>query len=188
MDFKALVEKRRSIRQYRDQPIPEPDLLKCIEAARLAPSACNSQPWKFIIINQKPVIKKAVQNACHTIYGFNKFIASAAALILVIPQKKSFLLKTAGKMRGIDYCLIDIGIACQQLVLQAESLGIGSCWIGWFDQKRLKKSLALAEKGKIEIIIALGYPAKETDKPQVRKPREEIAFFYPTSKTEEFTP
>ncbi len=178
MKFIDLVKKRKSLRTYLDKPIPRQDLLSCIEAARLAPSACNAQPWKFLIIDDKDTIKSLVKDICHTIYSFNKFIGEASALVIVISQKEGFLRKAAGKIKGTNYYLIDIGIACQHLALQAQELGIGSCWIGWFDEKKLKKNLKLPKKNKIDTIMSLGYDKSIMAKSKIRKPINEIYSFY----------
>lgn len=178
MKFIDLVKRRASVRKYLDKPIPPNLLLDCIEAARLSPSACNAQPWKFLIIDNKNTIKTLTKNICHTIYSFNKFISDAAALIIVISDKEGFLRKVAGKFKGTNYYLIDIGIACQHLVLQAEELGIGSCWIGWFDQKRLIKTLRLPKKTKIDIILSLGYYDLKLTNPKNRKSINKIASFH----------
>ncbi|MFO8053301.1 MAG: nitroreductase family protein [Candidatus Omnitrophota bacterium] len=183
MNFIDLVKKRTSIRKYLDKPIPRETLLRCVKAAQLAPSACNAQPWNFIIIDDKKTIKTVAEKICHTIYSFNKFISEAAALVVVVSDKESFLRKAAGKIKGTDYYLIDIGIACQHLILQAEELGIGSCWIGWFDQKRLKKTLKLSKKSKVDIIISLGYYHPEAANSKPRKPLAQIASFYKPEKT-----
>ncbi len=178
MKFIDLVKKRASVRKYLDKSISRKALLECLEAARLAPSACNAQPWKFIIIDNKDAIKSLSKNICHTVFSFNKFIAEAAALVIVISDKQGFLRKAAGKLKGTDYYLIDIGIACQHLTLQAEELGIGSCWIGWFDEKKLKQTLNLSKRSKIDIVICLGYSDSQPAKPKSRKPLNQVASFY----------
>lgn len=178
MKFIDLVKKRLSVRKYLDKPIPRQALLECIEAARLAPSACNAQPWKFIIIDEKKAIKDITESICHTIYSFNKFIGNAAALIAVVSDKEGFLRKAAGYIKGTDYYLLDIGIACEHLILQAEEMGIGSCWIGWFDEKKLKRALQLPKKIKLDALISLGYYNPENTTPKPRKPLKEIASFF----------
>lgn len=173
MEFLELVKKRRSIRSYDARPIDRDLLLKCIEAAHLSPSACNAQPWKFIVVDDKNLISEIVDKAFHTIYSFNKFIKDAGALIVVVSDKEGFMRKVGKYAKGTNYYLIDIGIACEHLILQAAELGIGSCWIGWFDEKELKKVLNVPKRKRIDVIISLGYlkPSETTLKP---KPRKEI--------------
>lgn len=178
MKFIDLARKRRSLRHYLDKPIQRRELLSCLEAGRLAPSACNAQPWKFVIIDDKKTINRLSQEIFHTVYSFNKFAGQAAAWIVAASDKETFLRKAAGRFKGTNYYLIDIGIACEHIVLEAESLGIGSCWIGWFDEKKLKRSLAIPKKNKLDIIIALGYPKSKVFQPKTRKPLDKITFFH----------
>lgn len=178
MRFIDLVRKRKSVRKYLDKPIPRKDLLECIEVARLAPSACNVQPWKFIIIDDKLKIKEVTDKICHSVYSFNKFIGESAALVIVVSDKEGFFRKAAGVFKGTNYYLIDIGIACEHLVLQAEESGIGTCWIGWFDERALKKTLQLSRQTKIDVVISLGYYDTQETSQKSRKQLEEVAVFY----------
>lgn len=170
MSLMELFNKRRSVRRYAPKPISKEDILKCLEAARIAPSACNSQPWHFIVIDD-PVVKARVSERIFSgIYSMNKFAAQAPVLVAVVSEKMKFLAAVGAKVRDTRYYLVDIGIACEHLVLQAAELGIGSCWMGWFDEKALKQELDLPSNKKVDIVIALGYPAE--DKPHF--PLEEI--------------
>ena len=161
MEFIELVKKRKSTRKYSNKPIAVKDLDKCMEAARLAPSACNSQPWKFIIIHSQFLKERVVRECFNGIYAINSFVKKADVLVAAVRQKSNYKSRLGGKLRKIDYSLIDIGIACDHMTLQAEELGIGSCWIGWFNEKALKKILDVSSRDKIDIIISLGYPEEE---------------------------
>ncbi|MEA1912635.1 MAG: nitroreductase family protein [candidate division WOR-3 bacterium] len=177
MEFLELVKKRRSIRAYSDKSLKREDILKCLEAARLAPSACNAQPWKFVIVVDKDLISKIAQKTLHSIYSFNRFIENAGALICVVSEKEGLKRYVGKRIMGTDYYLIDIGIACEHLVLQATELGIGSCWIGWFDERRLKDILNVPEKKRVAVIIALGYTKKPSTTCSSRKKLERIISF-----------
>lgn len=172
-----LVSKRKSIRNYIDKPIPKEDVLKCIEAARLAPSACNGQPWRFIVIDDPLLKNKICERAFSGIYSINKFAKNASALIVVISEREKFLTVIGGYFRGIKYYLLDIGIACEHLVLQATELGIGSCWIGWFNEKAVKKILNIPQNKKVDVIISLGYYEGDESIIKSRKSLEEISSF-----------
>ena len=177
MTFLDLVNKRRSVRRYIDRPIPKGELLKCIEAARLAPSACNAQPWKFIVVDE-PVLKNEIcEKAFSGMYSMNAFAKGAAALVVVISEKQKFLSVIGGYYRGTRYYLMDIGIACEHLILLAAELGIGSCWIGWFNERAVKKALKIPRYKKIDAIISLGYYKEGKPAPKARKSREEISSF-----------
>ncbi len=172
-----LINKRRSVRNYLNRPVPKEDLLKCIEAARLAPSACNAQPWKFIIVDEPQLKTRVCVRAFSGIYSINKFVINAPVLVVVISEKEKFLRAIGGYFRGTKYCLIDIGIACEHLVLQAAELGIGSCWIGWFNEKAVKEILNIPKLKKIDVIISLGYYEENKSKIKPKKSLEEISTF-----------
>ena len=171
-----LIKKRRSVRKYLDKPILRDDIVKCIEAAMLAPSACNSQPWKFIIVDNQSLKNEICEKAFSGIYSMNKFASSAPILIVVVSEKETFFSAVGGQLRGTKYYLLDIGIACEHLILQAIELGIGSCWIGWFNEKVVKKILKIPRSKKVDAIISLGYYEGKV-LPKQRKPQEEIALF-----------
>ena len=177
MDFLDLVRKRRSVRRYSDRPVSREDLLKCLEAARLAPSACNSQSWHFIVIDEPELKRRVAERIFSGLYGMNKFAQEAPVLVAVVSEKEKFLASFGGQVRDTSYCLVDVGIACEHLILQAQELGIGSCWIGWFDEKALKKEMGIPSGKKIDIVISLGYPAEDKIVPKVRKSLEEISSF-----------
>ncbi|MCM8775821.1 MAG: nitroreductase family protein [Candidatus Omnitrophica bacterium] len=158
MDFFKLVKQRTSVRKYlKDKTIPREDLVKCIEAARLAPSACNAQPWKFILVDDPDLKDRICEKIFSGVYSVNKFAKNAAALVVVVSEKEKFLSTLGGRIRDTRYYLIDIGIACEHLVLQATELGIGSCWIGWFNEQPLKELLKIPSSKKVDIVISLGY-------------------------------
>jgi nitroreductase len=172
-----LINKRKSVRRYLNCPIPKEDILKCIEAARLAPSACNAQPWKFIIVDDVQLRNKICENAFSGIYSINRFAKEASVLIVVISEKERFIRAMGGYFRGLKYYLIDIGIACEHLVLQASELGIGTCWIGWFNERAVKQILKIPKTKKVDIIISLGYYEEGKIEAKFRKSLEEISVF-----------
>lgn len=177
MTFIDLATKRRSVRKYSGRPISKEDIVKCLEAARLAPSACNSQPWKFIVIDEPELRARVADRIFSGAYSMNKFAKEAPVLVAVVSEKMKFLAVLGSLVRDTRYCLVDIGIACEHFILQAQELGIGSCWIGWFDEKALKKEMGLPGDKKVDIVIALGYPAEDKIVPKARKSLEEISSF-----------
>ena len=118
------IKTRRSIRKYTQNPIPRNMLLNCIEAARYAPSACNSQPWKFIIVDDAGTLKEIV-NTFSGFYQMNFFAKEAPALALIVQEKQKAASALGAKIMKTDFRLIDIGIACDHFVLQAAEEGIG---------------------------------------------------------------
>ena len=158
MDFSELVKKRYSCRKYLPDTVNRELIEKCIEAARLAPSACNSQPWNFIVVDEKEKLKEVSDAALSGIYGTPKLMANSPVLIIVTADKGSFFSKVGNFVRDTMFYLIDIGIASEHLVLQAAELGLGTCYIGWFNEKEVKKKLGLGKSINIPLIITMGYP------------------------------
>lgn len=174
MTFLELAARRRSVRAYEDRPVPRDAIERCLEAARLAPSACNSQPWQFIVVDREPVRSELAQAAFSGVYAMNNFAAQAPVLIAVLTESSKFMALLAGKFRGVQYSLIDIGIACAFLSLAAAEEGLGSCLLGWFNEKAIKKVLRLPQNSKIDILISLGYAAENEKTVKKRKPPGEV--------------
>ena len=178
MTLLDLIKRRKSIRDFLDRPVEREKIMMCLEAARLAPSACNSQPWRFIIVDDMQLKNKLCQATFSGIYSINSFCKKAPVIVVVISEKSRFLARIGGMFRGTKYYLIDIGIAIEHFVLQAEDLGLGTCWIGWFDESAVKSILNIPRRKKIDILIALGYYDREKVRSgRGREPIGEIASF-----------
>ena len=177
--FLELVRQRQSVRAYDPaRPVERAAIERCLEAARLAPSACNSQPWQFIVVDQ-PADRDALAAAAFSgVHAFNKFAAAAPVLIVAVRELSKFSARVGGWVRGLDYSLIDLGIACEHLVLQATEEGLGTCWLGWFDERAVRKVLGLPRGAKIDIIIALGYAADPNVREKIRKTPAEAWRFH----------
>jgi len=152
-----LIKHRKSIRDFLDIPVEREKIMLCLEAARLAPSASNSQPWRFIVVDDKQLKDKLCNAAFSGIYAINSFSKTAPVIVTVISETSKILTRIAETFRGTKYYLIDIGIACEHLVLEAEELGLGTCWIGWFNERAVKSILNIPQRKKVDILIALGY-------------------------------
>jgi len=173
-----LIQKRKSVRDFLERPVEREKIMTCLEAARLAPSECNSQPWKFIVVDDKQLKNKLCRAAFSGIYSINSFCKKAPVIVVVISEKSKFLARIGGVFRGTKYYLIDIGIACEHFVLEAEDLGLGTCWIGWFNEQAVKSTLNIPQNKKIDILIALGYYEREKLGPEhIKEPVEKIASF-----------
>lgn len=161
-----------------DKPVKREDIMTCLEAARLAPSACNAQPWKFIIVDDKALKEKLCEAAFSGVFFVNSFCKKAPVIVAVISERQNFLAKIGGVLRDIRYYLIDIGIACEHFILQAQELGLGTCWIGWFDENRTKDILGIPKNKKVDILIALGYyDTSKHAQDKIRYALEEISSF-----------
>jgi len=172
-----LIKTRRSIRKYLDKPVEREKIVSCLEAARLAPSAENVQPWRFIVIDDPETLKDFTDYVFTGIYAPTKF-AKKAPVIIVVLAKLDLIANRIGKqIQGIHYYFIDIGIAGEHFVLRAHELGLGTCWIGWFNPRRVRKFFKIPKKYKIVSLISVGYPAQEKAEVEKRRALGEIAFF-----------
>ena len=164
------------MRKYK-QVEPSRDIIDgCIEAARLSPSACNSQPWEFIILYGKRKDEAADKVFCG-IYSASKFAKSAPVLVFVVRNLENYIIKLADFLRDIRFSLIDIGIACEHFVLQAAEKGLGTCIIGWFDERMAKKILRLPGGKRVDLIISVGYPDSKEEHRKGRKPIEDARVY-----------
>jgi nitroreductase len=179
MNFSDLIMQRYSCRKYLSKRIPRKIIDQCLEAGRLAPSACNSQPWEFIIVDDPDKKDQLVKKTMSGIYSSNSFVASAPALIVVNRLKSTYTARLGGMIRNVKYSLIDIGIACDHITLAAAEIGLATCWLGWFNDKKLKTSLNLKKSSNIEIILAIGYPDNSTRPPtKERKSLDKTRRYY----------
>jgi nitroreductase len=162
MDFLELVKIRRSVRRYSSQPVQRQQIDRCIEAARLAPSACNSQPWGFIVVDD-PDLKIAVGKAAYSkMLSLNRFAADAAVIVAVTCGKSRLAARIGGAIKRKKYNLIDVGIAAEHLCLAAVEQGLGTCMLGWFDERKVKRLLNVDRDKKVVLLITVGHPA-DTD-------------------------
>ena len=166
-----LIISRQSDRKYSDKPVEKEKLERIIEAGRMAPSACNAQPWKFIVVTEPDLIGKIAEAASASLIGMNTFVAQAPLLLVLVREKPNMSSRIGGTIKNKDYSLIDIGIASENICLQARAEGIGSCMIGWFDERMLRKILGIPKSKRVELIITLGYSLSE-QREKRRKPSE----------------
>lgn len=177
MPILEIIRKRRSVRDYADKAVEKEKIMQCLEAARLAPSACNAQPWKFIIVDEPDLKNQLCDAAFKGIYAINTFAKKAPVIIAVVSEREKFLSKVGGYLRRTYYYLIDIGIACEHFILEASELGLGTCWLGWLDEKAVKNILHIPKGKKVDILISLGYPKEDKPSPKQRYTLEEISSF-----------
>jgi nitroreductase len=168
LDFYDAVQKRLSVRSYKPDPIPEAVLNRIIETGRLAPSAKNYQPWKFIIVKD-PTVKQALVPACRG----QAFIAEAPVVICGCAVDAQ-VWKGMGGYWSAE--AVDLAIALEHMMLAATAEGLGTCWIGAFTEAEVKNVLAIPEGVKPIALTPLGVPAREA-KPRPRKPLSEIVCY-----------
>jgi len=173
--FIDIVKKRRSIRSYRPDEVPRELIEQCLEAVRYAPTACNTQNWKFIVV-EGGVKERLVQESLGGLVVPNRFAAGAPVIVVIAADLDFITHRIGGAIKGIDYHLVDAGIAGEHFVLQAAELGLGTCWLGWFDKKAVKRVLSLPAGWEVCAMLTLGYPAEPPGEKQ-RKGLREISEF-----------
>ena len=170
MNFTEIAQTRQSCRAYDEGRIVEREKLDAIlEAARLAPSACNGQPYHFTVC--KGDIAKEVAKATQGM-GMNKFASQVPVLIVVseMPYVKSAAM--GAKVKNNDYRSIDIGITTAYLTAEAAAQGLGTCILGWFDDDKIRKLCGLDYPARL--VITLGYPKDDAIRPKKRKETSEL--------------
>jgi nitroreductase len=159
--FLGLIQKRQSVRRYTDRPVEEAKLHRCLEAARLAPSASNSQPWTFVVVNDPGLLDKVAKETYGPLASFNTFVPQAPVIIAIVLEKMKTMTQVGAWLKDREYTLIDIGIAAEHLCLQAAEEGLGTCMLGWFNEKPIKKLLGIPDKKRIGLLITIGYPPED---------------------------
>ena len=174
-----IIKKRRSVRDYSSREVEEEKLQAILESARFAPSSCNSQPWHFIVVKDKEKIRQLstsvlVGEKIIGYYASNKFI-SGAPIIIVACANPHPVTHSAAKIIGMDLLMLDMGIAVEHMALTAADIGLGTCWLGYYSEKTVKKILAVPRGTRVAALLSLGYPSDPAKlKEQKRKPLKEI--------------
>jgi len=175
--FYWLVRNRQSDRAYSNRPVDREILVRVVEAARLAPSACNAQPWKFIVVDDPELKNRLADAAASKILGINHFTKQAPVHIVIVLEGANLNSNFGSMVKGKTLPLIDIGIAAEHICLAAKSEGLGSCILGWFDEKAVKQLLDIPKSKRVPLIITVGYPKTEDIREKRRKPLEKIISF-----------
>jgi len=164
MSFLEFAKKRYSVRKYKEKPVEKEKILQVLEAARNAPSACNFQPWHFIVLTDEKIKSKVAET-----YPRDWF--RKAPVIIVACGDHSLSWKRAD---GKDHCDIDLAIAIDHMTLAAADLGLGTCWVCAFAAESCHKILGLPDNLEAVALLPLGYPDEETIPEKNRKRLEEI--------------
>ena len=174
MDMLTLCRRRVSCRAYKPDHVPRDHIEKLIEAARLAPSACNKQPWRFAVACDG-VRRQALARGGLLPGPPAGWIATAPVIIAVGMQRSFTTHRVGAGISGIDYPWIDVGIAGEHLVLQATELGLGTCWIGWIRPKAVRRIVGWPAAIRPAALITVGWPGDESTKgPKPRLPLSDI--------------
>ena len=171
-----IITSRQSDRKFEASPVEKEKLERIIDAARMSPSANNAQPWKFIVVTDPELIKNISEATSVKLLGMNSFVGQAPLQIVVVREKDDLQTKAASMVKKRDYSLIDIGIAAENICLQAEAEGLGSCIIGWFDEKSVKKYLGIPASKRVELIITIGYSLSNQREKRRKPPEVTVSF------------
>jgi nitroreductase len=174
--FLEIIQKRRSIRNFKNKPVDDAAIRSIVDAARLSPSACNAQPWRFIAVTEKSLLEELVNRGLGGAVP-NKWASSAPVIIIGCAVLNLMTHYLGEAVKGIQYHQIDMGISMEHMVLRATEMGLGTCWIGWFREKNIRKILNIPKDWKIISLIALGYPQNESTTTSSRFDLDEILFF-----------
>ncbi len=178
MNFNDLVNKRESTRKFADKQVGLDLIKRCVESARLAPSACNSQPWRFHIISEHERKKKIAEATLQKGIALNRFALEAPVLIVISVTKGNMKTKVGQMINGLPYYLIDSGIAAEHFCLQATEEGLGTCMIGWFNESKIKEQISIKRDERIALIIAAGYASSNETRKKMRKSLDDITVVY----------
>lgn len=206
MDFLELASRRQSTRKYDIKRAVETEKIeRIIEAARLAPSACNAQPWHFVVVNESELLDDSLDAVIHPeenetqpvhyvivdekelknkvadaasarLLGMNHFTKQAPIHILLVEEKVNLSSGIGGVIKDKNFAYVDIGIAASHICLAAEAEGLGSCILGWFNESKMKKLLNIPDSKRVILDILIGYPAQEL-RPKKRKSTNEIVSY-----------
>ncbi len=173
-NYFTLIENRESCRSFDSRSVEKDLLVRMVEAARLSPSACNSQPWRFTVVmgEKRDALARTTQGM-----GMNKFTSDVPAFIVISEEKATLAASIAGAVKDQQYAPIDIGLATAHLCLAATDLGLSTCILGWFDEDKVKALLGNAVGNRIRLIIAVGYAKSDALRPKKRKDLDEILVF-----------
>lgn len=164
LDVLEAIRKRRSIRSYIDTPVEQEKLDRILEAARLSPSAVNFQPWAFVVVKDQ-----ACKEKLKAAYSRSWFAKAPVIVVTCATPEKAWKRSDAE-----EFWKIDAAIAHQDLILAATAEGLGTCWIGAFDESKAREALGIPANVRVVAMTPLGYPAEHPTAPSERKTLKEI--------------
>ncbi len=173
MDFLELCEKRYSCRKYLEKAVEREKIERCLEASRLAPSAVNAQPWSFIVIDNPEIKERVAKETFDKLSAFNKFSLSAPVLVVIVNENPVVTSVLGRFAQGRDYSLMDLGITASHFCLKATEEGLGTCILGYFNEKNIKKILKIPTNKSVSLIITVGYPA-DSPRKKIRKSMDKL--------------
>jgi nitroreductase len=172
--LQALIEARTSVRRYDERPVSEADVLSLLEAACQAPSADNAQPWRFVAIIDAAARDELARACFSGIFSPTRF-AARAPLIVALCAERATLVEAGKAIKDRAMYQLDCGIAGEHLVLRAAELGLGTCWIGWFNRRAARRVLRAPFHVQVVCLISVGYPQAGMERRRrVRRPLSSV--------------
>ena len=158
MTFLDLVSSRQSVRAFDpDRSVEKEKIERIIEIARLAPSACNAQPWSFVVVDDPELKNKVADATSSRVLGMNHFTKQAPVHLLLVEEKVNISSGIGGWIKKKDFAQMDLGIVAAHIVLAAEAEGLGTCIVGWFDEDKVKDLLHIPASKRVWLDIVIGY-------------------------------
>jgi nitroreductase len=177
--FLRLCRARRSVRKFSSKPVEREKLERCLEAARLAPSADNVQPCRFVVFNDPARRAALVETVCGGVFAPSRWVTKAPVIVCLLIKENLLVNRLGGSAAGTQFQLLDAGIAGEHFALAATEQGLGTCWVGWFDTRACVRHLGLRGSGyRAVALFAVGYPAPDIEPREPRRrPASEISFW-----------
>lgn len=174
--FLELVQNRQSDRAYSDKPVETEKLERILEAARIAPSACNAQPWKIIVVSDAEKRMQVADATANKLLAMNHFTKQAPLQLVILEENANFTSTVGGWATEKHYPHLDLGILASHITLAATDEGLGSCIIGWCDEKKVRKALDIPKNKRVMLVILLGYSAQPL-RNKKRKTKDEVVSY-----------
>jgi len=176
-DYFDLVRRRESCRNFDpNRPVEKEKLQRCAEAAWLAPSACNGQPWKYLIVTNTELAEKLRPLMMEL--NMNKFVKNCPAFAVVLEENTVLKVSLSQKFKDQDFAPIDVAFSCSQFCYAATEQGLSTCIIGWHNEKKIQELFGIPKNVRVRLIVAIGYAMDEKLREKKRKPIEDVIQFY----------
>ncbi|MCF7972418.1 MAG: nitroreductase family protein [Phycisphaerae bacterium] len=169
-----VIQQRSSVRAYESRSVSRDKIERCLEAARLAPSACNAQAWTFITVDDPQLRDKLAPCTADKWLPLNHFTYQAPVHVVMVLEPGKLSAQAGGLIKQRDFRWIDIGIAAEHFCLQAQAEGLGTCMLGWFNERKVQALLHIPKSKTVALIITVGYAGSDSTRPRHRKPFEEV--------------
>lgn len=176
-DYFELIKRRESCRNFDpDRPVEREKLVRCAEAAWLAPSACNGQPWKYLIVTNPELVTKL--RPLMQGLGMNKFVDECSAFAVVLEEPTVLRVTASQRLKDQNFAPIDVAFSASQFCYAATEQGLSTCIIGWHNEQKIRELFGLAKTERVRLILAVGYAKTDALREKKRKPINDVVVFY----------